>query len=411
MTFYVSRLVRTIYSKNMGKEKRKLGFMKKPEEPEAMPDSEKDKLFLELVDYFTRVEKRTINMVNRDLADKSILSQMVIKYLRDKKIPESLISEILQMFDAYVFGYHILEPLIDDETISDIKIISYDDIRIKRNGKRMTSDIRFKDSTEADRFVENIAIKNRVSLSDVNAMQNFTDKDSNGKFILRVVITTPFVNSEPHYYMHIRKIAKEKKDLKRLISEEMLDVKTAEYLKEKAKSASGMLFTGKGASGKTTLMNALLDCIPEDKSALVIQENEELFTKLHEDMMFQHTVENRGEGKIQYSLQDLARNGLLIDLDYFIIGEIKGGEALYFLNAAYTGHKCWASVHGVNSTEAIDKLADYVKYESDYSKEDVIRMLRTLEVVIFMEDYKVKEISEIIGFDENTRRLIYKKIL
>ena len=48
---------------------------------------------------------------------------------------------------------------------------------------------------------------------------------------------------------------------------------------------------------------------------------------------------------------------------------------MYFLNAAYTGHQCWASVHGVNSTEAIDKLADYVKYESDYTKADVIRML------------------------------------
>ncbi len=390
-----------------------MGFMKKPEEPDqqSMPVYEKDKLFIEIVDYFTRVEKRTINMVNRDLVDKSILSQMVINYLRDRRVPETLITEILQMFDAYVFGYHILEPLIDDETISDIKIINFDDIRIKRNGKRMTSDIKFKDSGEADRFVENIAIKNKVSLSDANALQNFTDKESNKKFILRVVISTPFVNSGSHYYMHIRKIAKEKKDICRLISEQMLDAKTVGYLKEKAMKSSGILFTGKGASGKTTLMNALLDCIPKDKSALVIQENEELFTHLHEDMMFQHTVENRGEGRIQYSLQDLARNGLLIDLDYFIIGEIKGGEALYFLNAAYTGHKCWASVHGVSSTEAIDKLADYVKYESDYSKEDVIRMLRTLEVVVFMEDYKVKEISEIMGFDEVNHRLIYKKIL
>lgn len=124
-----------------------MGFMKKPEEPEQqlMPVYEKDKLFIEIVDYFTHVEKRTINMVNRDLVDKSILSQMVINYLRDRRVPEVLITEILQMFDAYVFGYHILEPLIDDETISDIKIINFNDIRIKRNGKRMpyrTSQIR-----------------------------------------------------------------------------------------------------------------------------------------------------------------------------------------------------------------------------------------------------------------------------
>lgn len=84
---------------------------------------------------------------------------------------------------------------------------------------------------------------------------------------------------------------------------------------------------------------------------------------------------------------------------------------MYFLNAAYTGHQCWASVHGVNSTEAIDKLADYVKYESDYTKADVIRMLKTMEVIIFMEDFKVKEISEIVGFSEATQTLIYKRVL
>ena len=84
---------------------------------------------------------------------------------------------------------------------------------------------------------------------------------------------------------------------------------------------------------------------------------------------------------------------------------------MYFLNAAYTGHQCWASVHGVNSTEAIDKLTDYVKYESDYTKADVIRMLKTMEVIIFMEDFKVKEISEIVGFSEATQTLIYKRVL
>ena len=196
-----------------------------------------------------------------------------------------------------------------------------------------------------------------------------------------------------------------------LIGAGMMDQKTAEYLIHQAKTARGMLFTGKGASGKTTLMNELLEHIPEENSGLTIQENEELFSYHHPDIMFQHTVENRGEGKICYSLQDLARNGLLLDLDYYIIGEIKGGEALYFLNAAYTGHRCWASVHGVSSTEAIDKLADYVKYGSNYSKEDVMRMLRTMEVVVFMENFKVKEISEVVGFDEATHRLIYKRVL
>lgn len=375
------------------------------------PETAADKLFDEIVDYFTRVEKKTIHMVNRELVDKSVLNQMVVKYLADKQLKEEQIEEMVKMFDAYVFGYHILEPLVNDDMISDIKIIRYDIVRIKKNGKRMTSDIRFKDNGELNRFVEYVAIRNKINISDINAVQTFTDKHSNPKFILRFNICTPYVNSVPNSYLHIRKVSKVKRGMDYLISAGMMDAATAAYLMEQARAARGILFTGKGASGKTTLMNELLEYIPAYRSGLAIQENEELFSDTHPDMMFQHIVMNRGEGKIQYSLQDLARNGLLLDLDYFIIGEIKGGEALYFLNAAYTGHQCWASVHGVSSTEAIDKLADYVKYESDYSKTDVIRMLKTLEVIVFMEDFKVKEISEIVGFSEATQTLIYKRVL
>lgn len=389
-----------------------MGLNKKSEkEKQNPPDHDVGKIFDEIIDYFTRVEKKTINLVNREILDRKVLDQMVVDYLQERNVPKELISEILQMFEAYVFGYHILEPLLYDESISDIRVVCYDNVRIKRYGERMDSGVYFKDANDFNRFVDYVAIKNKVNISDISAIQSFTDKTTNPKFILRFNISSEYVNSVPNSYLQIRKISKEKKGMEHLIKVKMMDEATAKYLIEKAGTARGILFTGKGASGKTTLMNELLEYVPRKRSALVIQDNEELFTIAHPEMQFQHTVENKGEGKINYSLQDLAKNGLVLDLDYFIIGEIKGGEALYFLNAAYTGHQCWASVHGISSTEAIDKLADYVKYESDYAKEDVMRMLRTMEVVVFMDDFKVKEISEVIGFDEETKRLVYKRIL
>ena len=148
----------------------------------------------------------------------------------------------------------------------------------------------------------------------------------------------------------------------------MLDEKIANYLIDRARNGKGLIFTGKGASGKTTLMNMLLDCIPFNKSGLVIQESEELFSDVHPHLLFEHIVSN-GTG-VQYDLQDLARNGLLTDLDYFVTGEVKGAEAKYFINAADTGHRCWCSVHSPSSTDAVDKLADYVMYETKYSKEE-----------------------------------------
>ena len=126
----------------------------------------------------------------------------------------------------------------------------------------------------------------------------------------------------PFPYLHIRKIPKTKYTIENLIEYNMMDTKTAAYLLDKVKDASGILFTGKGASGKTTLMNTLLEEISYNNSCLVIQENEELFTTSHPDMMFQHVVTARHKGEQEYDLKDLARNGLLTDLDYFIIGEI-----------------------------------------------------------------------------------------
>ena len=368
-------------------------------------------LLRDIVEHYTVVDKRSLQMVQKGLVTQEQFLEQVKGFLRSRKLSEAEIDKTIVAFKKYIWGYHVIDDLIFDKEVSDIKIIDENNVRIKRLGKRESTDITFASQDDYLAFVNYVATKNKTNISDINAIQTFTDKETNPDFILRFDIMTQFVTSTGLPYLHIRKIPKEKYNMDKLQELGMFDEKTKNFLIEQAAEAGGILFTGKGASGKTTIMNAMLEQIPHDKSCLVIQENEELFTDKHPEMMFQHIVTSRGEAKIQYSLSDLARNGLLIDLDYFVIGEIKGGEALYFLNAAYTGHKCWASVHGVNSTEAMDKLADYIKYESDYSKADALRMLRGIKYVVFMKDFKVAEISEVVGWDDEKEDLKYKRIL
>lgn len=295
---------------------------------------------------------------------------------------------------TYFTGYHVLDPLIKDKDISDIKIISYDRIRVKRLGKREDSAVCFQSPQELKQFTEFIAAKNQVSISRAHAMQSFTDKSGNKDFILRFNISQSIINSVDTPYIHIRKIPKEKPSLLDLQEMGMLTKEHADYLKKQMKRGY-VLIAGKGASGKTTLLNALLDEIPRDKSVLVIQENEELFSKVHPDMMFQHIMEQKGESKINYGLKELSINALLIDLDYIVIGEIKGGEALYFLNAAYTGHLGLATVHGQDGEAALYKLADYVKYEVDYSQEEIKKMLGCISTVCYMKNFKLHTITEV----------------
>ena len=365
----------------------------------------------EVIDYFTQADPIKLNMLERGKLKKEQFAEDVKRYIkssitRDPDIAE----EIFKQFSAFIWSYDVLDQLIADDEISDIKCYDWNHIRIKRLGKRCGTDVTFRTERHYNKFIEHVAIKNKVSISDQNAAQNFVDKESSPDAILRFNIVTEFLNSNGKPVLHVRKIPKHKLTEEQLIEYGFFDKKTADYLKERVKSGGGMLFAGRGGSGKTTCMNFLIDYIPEDKSGLVIQENEELFSN-HPDMAFEHTVQNRGEGKIEYNLGDLARNGLLTDIDYFIIGEIKGAEALYLLNAVYTGAKGWASVHGASSTEAMKKLVDYIKYNSDYTQEEPLEMLVHLDTVIFMDDFSVKEIAEIEGFDAKKGDLIYKRIL
>lgn len=364
----------------------------------------------QVTDYFVQIDPIQLNMLERNKITKEAFTELVYDYIRSNVTQdEQDVEDTFKTFASFLWSYDIVDELIDDDEISDIKIYDWDHIRVQRLGHRETSKLKFRNPDHFKKFVEHTAIKNKASISAQNALQNFTDKYSSDKAIMRFNITTPVVNSNEKYLLSIRKIPKHKYSTERLIELGFFTREMADYFEDRIKNGGGLLVAGKGGSGKTTLLNWALDKLPDDISGLCIQENEELFSS-HPDIAFQHTIINRGEGKIEYNLGDLARNGLLMDIDYFIIGEIKGAEALYLLNAVYTGAKGWATVHGSSATEAMKKLVDYIKYNSDYSQEEALQMLVHLDTVVFMKDFGVREVQEITGYDPEIGDLTYKKI-
>lgn len=373
--------------------------------------SEFEKVFKETLYYYTKVEFRLYRDAQYGKIPPQKFMLDVEKYLREKQhLPEHDIPLMLKKIYNAVYEYYILEDLLNNDDISDIKVMAPDKIRIKYQGKRMTTNSSFIDMDDYIRFLEGVVIRNHTNMSPMNALQNFTDKYSNDKFILRFNLSTNYVNSCGYPYLQIRKIGKDKYTINDLIDYDMLTPELADYLIEKTRNGRGFVFCGKGGSGKTSLMNTLLEYIPYNKSGLFIQENEELFSNTHPELMFQHIVTPREENSVGYSLKDLTRNALLCDQDVIGVGEVKGDEALYLINACMTGAQGWCSVHSYDSASAIDKLADYIKYASDYPKSECMYMLKELEVLIFMKNFKIYEIKEISGWDEKNRTLIFKEV-
>jgi len=337
---------------------------------------------------------------------------------------------VIEIVKKELWGYGPIDDLIHDKGVSDIKLYGDDNIRIKRIGKRYSTTVKFENEKEYLRFVTKILERNKVNLGTANAIQTFTDR-SQKDFILRITIISGLLVDSGIPVVAIRKIPKDKYDLSYLLTAGMFSDSSRYFSREKRIAylpifeeddelselfekmihSKGILFTGKGASGKTTLMNALISEIPFDESVMICQENAELFDMEHPDLFSAHVLTNSGDSKISYDLGDLTRAALLVDLDRVIVGEVKeGSEAAGLSKASMTGHKCWTSVHGESCEMAVDKMADYISQATGYSTKDSLKQLQGFEYVVHLRNFHVDEVIRIAGWDKDKEGLIYEQI-
>lgn len=369
-----------------------------------------EELLEKIIDDYTSVKQPVLMKMRREVISKDdfmvdVKKQMVTYYHPS----ESVLAEALTLFEQYVFGYSILTSLIADPDISDIRCISYSDIRVKRRGKREAAGIQFRSEHEFNHFIELIATKNQVNISNLNAIQRFTDNSSNPDYILRFTVIMPLLNTYGQPYLHIRKVPKNFPEIPDLIKAGMLTRQMADELIGRFRTGS-TLICGGNSSGKTTLLNALKETLPENMSVIVTQQADELTTKRHPDMMFTHSLPATGESVVTYDLKDISIAGLTMDVDFFIVGEIKGDEAAYLLNAAYSGQICAGTLHAPAADKAIDKIIDYALYTGHYTKDELLKMLACFRTLIYMEDYRVMQVYEVVGWNPELKDLEYRPI-
>lgn len=361
-------------------------------------------------DYITQKQASLMQMKRGILSREDFLAEVRSHITTHYREDIEQVEELITAFEQYVFGYSRLSPLIDDRSISDIRVVSHNNVRVKREGMRMDAGIAFDSEKEYRQFIDYVATKNQVNISNLNAIQRFTDTESHPDFILRFTLSMPLVNTYSEPYLCIRKVPKNFPMMKELIQKEMLSRETAELLVQRFRQGS-TLISGGNSSGKTTLLNALKETLPDDVAILVTQQADELTTKFHPDTMFLHSLPGTAESQVNYDLQQISIAGLTMDVDFFIIGEVKGAEALYLLNAAYTGQICAATIHAPSADRAPEKLVDYAMYESRYARNELMKMMECFQTLIFMEHYKVKEIFECKGWNEKCKKLDFERIL
>ena len=329
--------------------------------------------------------------------------------LIELEAPEEIIDETIVKFNKRIFGYgEEIDALLDDDDVSDIRILGPNEIYYKKKGLRDKANTHFAGDREYLDYFNLVATKNEKNVGAFNASQTFTDIASHKDFRLRISLTTTFLTTDEYPIITIRKVPKVKRSEEYFLNAGLFDEESLHMVKDLAKRNASVLVVGEGGSGKTTLINYAMDSMPRQKAVLVVQENEEIYRNpnIEQEVMCLHTVSvnNTNGESVKYDLRPLIAKGLTQDINTFIIGETKGAEAYDYIIALNSGTASWTSAHANSIAGGVEKmvmLSSCAPEGKMFSRQDYMRMFCDLDAVIFMQDYKVQEIAEPLSYDRD----------
>lgn len=328
--------------------------------------------------------------INREMVE-SIVREKVYKEYSNMNT-ESTIKNILDR----LFGYYILQKYIDNPDVSDIRVTKFDNILIKKKGRWEKVSDRFLNEEEFINFVRYCVLKNKGKITNETPIVTVSDRVNN----LRIEAGIEPVNiSSPSLVIRIHRIENSKSLEELFISEtEMFDINMYKFLTKAIAAGCNIIISGKGGSGKTTLMRNLINRIPENLSITSNEETAELYST-HPNIIQREILRNRTQDK-NITLATLTAHSLVMSNDVIVIGELKGEEAMVFFDAVSTGHRGYATVHADNSTTTLDRLVTLMKRDNKaqmYTDKYLRKLLSmSIDLIIYMKNFKVHEISEVI---------------
>ncbi len=243
-------------------------------------------------------------------------------------------------------GLGVLEPLLRDESITEIMVNGVDHIVVERAGRLQELPIRFSSEEQIYQAIDRIVagVNRRVDESSPMVDARLAGGERVNVIVPPLAIDGPAIT--------IRRFPRPY-SMRQLIELGTLDQASADLLDAMVKAELNIVVSGGTGSGKTTLLNALSSFIPSDERIITIEDAAELQLQQRHVIRLETrppNVEDRGE----VTIRDLVRNSLRMRPDRIIVGETRGGEALDMLQAMNTGHEgSLATIHANTAEDAL----------------------------------------------------------
>jgi pilus assembly protein CpaF len=247
-----------------------------------------------------------------------------------------------------LLGLGPLEPLLADETITDILVNGYKTVFVERNGLLEKESTRFQDERHLLRIIQKIvsAVGRRIDESSPFVDARLADGSRVNAIVAPLAIDGSLLS--------IRKFAKKRIGMQRLVELGSVPAPVSEVLSAIVRSRRNVLISGGTGSGKTTLLNALSSFIDGRERIVTIEDSAELQLQ-QEHVARLETRPPNIEGRGEVTQRDLVKNALRMRPDRIIVGEVRAGEAFDMLQAMNTGHD--GSMTTVHANTARDALA------------------------------------------------------
>jgi len=246
-------------------------------------------------------------------------------------------------------GLGVLEPLLADDSVTEIMVNGPDQVYVERDGRLERADFGFSSDQQLMQTIDRIVsgVNRRVDESSPMVDARLATGERVNVVIPPLSLTGPTLT--------IRRFPRPL-PMDELLHRGSLDRATAMLLASMVRARFNIIVSGGTGTGKTTMLNALSSFIPEQQRIITVEDAAEL--RLNQ----QHVVglEARPanvEGKGQVTIRELVRNSLRMRPDRIIVGEVRGDETLDMLQAMNTGHEgSLCTVHANSTEDALARL-------------------------------------------------------
>ncbi len=240
-------------------------------------------------------------------------------------------SQLFEEIVAGILGFGPIEPLLHDESVTEILVNGPDQVYVERNGLLEATEVCFRDTTELLRIIDRIVAPLGRRVDDSSPMVDARLPDGS-----RVnVILPPLSLRGP--CVSIRKFARAALTPDDLIRLNSLTNEMADFLRTCVLARLNIVVSGGTSSGKTTLLNMLSGFIPGNERVVTIEDAAELQLQQKHVLPLEARPANV-EGRGEVTIRQLVINALRMRPDRLVVGEVRGGEALDMLQAMNTGH-------------------------------------------------------------------------